>query len=236
MDLDAAANVLAKRGYAGTTLAEIAEGAGTLAGSFYYHFESREQLVAEVLMHGMEQALLRLKTAVASVGPNGTARERLEIAIRTHLAFVVEESAYALAGVKNFGQLPEEISIKVLVVDREVARLMGMLFAEAAAEGAIDPSVNLGALRLLMLGATNWAAEWYRPGGAVTAQQLADLIVRLLFDGVSPRPELLVTADFSPGSQFTPPSEFSDQQVLSPPSGFSGSASLITKPFSGPVP
>ena len=44
--LDAAAKVLARRGYAATTLAEIAEEVGSAgAGSLYYHFDSREQLI-----------------------------------------------------------------------------------------------------------------------------------------------------------------------------------------------
>ena len=47
--LDAAAKIISTKGYAAARLADIASEADTQAGSLYYHFESREALVEEVL-------------------------------------------------------------------------------------------------------------------------------------------------------------------------------------------
>jgi len=43
--LAAAAEVFAERGYSGTTVREVAEAAGILGGSLYYHFDSLESMV-----------------------------------------------------------------------------------------------------------------------------------------------------------------------------------------------
>ena len=73
--LDAAAKVLARRGYVGTQLSEIAEEAGTQSGSLYYHFESREDLIEEVLHEGVRLSFARAR-AVA-VGVSQHQRERV---------------------------------------------------------------------------------------------------------------------------------------------------------------
>lgn len=46
----AAASVIAERGIKGATVRDIGEAAGILSGSLYYHFESKEQIVLELLM------------------------------------------------------------------------------------------------------------------------------------------------------------------------------------------
>ena len=182
---DTAAEVLAKRGYAGTTLAEIAEDAGTLPGSLYYHFASRDELITEVLLRGIGLIQQRVLDAVTSLGPSSTDRERLEIGLRAQLAFVLEESAYALAGVKALGQLPEEINSIVGPLNANFEAVVLQLFAEAASDGAIDASVNLPALRLLIAGATNWTAQWHDAETGAAAAEIADLLLRLLFSGIS---------------------------------------------------
>jgi TetR/AcrR family transcriptional regulator, cholesterol catabolism regulator len=183
--LDAAAEVLAKRGFAGTTLAEIAHGAGTLPGSMYYHFASRDDLVTAVLLRGIGLIQLRVLDALHSLGPTATAKQRLETGLRAQLAFVLEKSAYALAGVKVLGQLPDGIKAIVGPANAAFERVVLQLFIDAAAEGAIDASVNLPALRLLLAGATNWTAQWHENKNGTPAGEIADLLLRLLFTGIS---------------------------------------------------
>src|SRR5467141_3908099 len=75
--LDAAAKVLARRGYIGTQLSEIAEMAGTQSGSLYYHFESREDLIEEVLQEGVRLSFARARAVVDAMHPESTSLDRL---------------------------------------------------------------------------------------------------------------------------------------------------------------
>ena len=47
--LAAAAELFASRGYVATTVREVAEAAGMLGGSLYYHFDSKESMIDEIL-------------------------------------------------------------------------------------------------------------------------------------------------------------------------------------------
>jgi TetR/AcrR family transcriptional regulator, cholesterol catabolism regulator len=55
--LDAAAAKLAQVGPAGVSLAGIAATAGLKTGSIYFHFASKDELIATVLAEGLRQTL-----------------------------------------------------------------------------------------------------------------------------------------------------------------------------------
>src|SRR5258706_11187553 len=112
--LDAAAKVLARRGYTGTTLSEIAEEVGSAgAGSLYYHFDSRDELVEEVLRRGVQVAFEHSRRAVATLPATASALDRLNAAIRAQVLSVLVVSDYARATGRSTGQVPAEMWARV---------------------------------------------------------------------------------------------------------------------------
>ncbi|HVH45411.1 MAG TPA: TetR/AcrR family transcriptional regulator [Labilithrix sp.] len=67
--LDAAIAVLAKKGIAGTSVQDIADGAGLSKGSVHYHFESKEELFARVLDRCCEVVEARIRGVFEAEGP-----------------------------------------------------------------------------------------------------------------------------------------------------------------------
>jgi AcrR family transcriptional regulator len=185
--LQVAAELLARQGYAGTTLADIATAAGTYPGSLYYHFESREQLVEVVLTAGARAAMDHTGAAVAALPEGATARQQLEAAITAHVQFILERSPSALAGARAVGQLPATVDAPLQEVFREYGRLFASLFDAAVAEGSIDASVDVSVARMLVVGAANWTAEWFDPRGTSSAEEVGALLCRLVFDGIGAR-------------------------------------------------
>src|SRR4051794_25444414 len=86
--LDAAADVFSTQGYGGR-LSDIADRAGMKAGSLYYHFESREQLVAEVLRLGIQAAWDEVAMAVGRLPRSASGLDRIAAAIRAHTVAIV---------------------------------------------------------------------------------------------------------------------------------------------------
>ncbi|MGH7858113.1 MAG: TetR/AcrR family transcriptional regulator, partial [Candidatus Binatia bacterium] len=121
--LDAAARVLARRGYAGTTLSEIADEVGSAgAGSLYYHFDSREELIEELLRRGVLVAFEQSRRAVAELPAAASPLDRLKAAICAHMRCVLVESDYARAAVRSSGQVPAEMWARVNAQFREYGR------------------------------------------------------------------------------------------------------------------
>lgn len=182
--LDAAARVLARRGYIGTQLSEIAQQAGTKSGSLYYHFESREELIEEVLQEGVRLSFARARAVVGAMQPEATPRDRLTAALRAHLKFQLVDSDYARAVSRSIGQSPEEMWKRVNDRFRAYGRFFDGLIQAAIKSGEIDPKVDRSALRMLIIGAANYTPEWYRRDGSSSVEEIADLLVRLVFRGV----------------------------------------------------
>lgn len=76
--LDAAIAVLAKQGITGTSVQDIAQGAGLSKGAVHYHFESKEELLERVLDRCSELVEERVRAAFAELG---TPLERIRRAL-----------------------------------------------------------------------------------------------------------------------------------------------------------
>lgn len=185
--LHAAARVLAERGYAGTTMAEIAESAGTQAGSLYYHFASREELIEAVMRRGVSLSHENTKAVLGHLAAHATPGERLRAAIRAHVRFQVEVSDFGRAAARSTKQVPEDVQARVVGAYREYGALFDGLIRSSIAAQEIHADVDPSALRMLIIGAANWIPEWYQPTGSSSADRIADLLVRMVFDGVGVR-------------------------------------------------
>jgi AcrR family transcriptional regulator len=183
--LDAVARVFRDRGYAGARLTDIAEAAGMQAGSLYYHFASREELVEEVLRAGVQQAYDYMRGAVDALPPGASAIDRLRAAVTAHLLAVVELGDYTSANIRIFGQIPEEIRKRHLRDQRKFGAYLGKLLEAARDAGEIRSDLDLSVVRMLVFGALNWTVEWYEPGGRVSAEEIADQFLTMVLEGLS---------------------------------------------------
>lgn len=160
--LDAAADLL-RHGYDATTTRAIAARVGIKAGSIYHHYESKEAIVSAVVNEGVRVVHEAVTSALDALGPQASPRERLQAAIRTHLHASLEHSAYTSASIRAFSFLPAAVQEGCRVERRRYEEIWRGLVAEAAAAGLLAPAVSQDSVRLLLLGAVNWAGEWYRP-------------------------------------------------------------------------
>jgi AcrR family transcriptional regulator len=160
--LDAAADLL-RHGYDATTTRAIAARVGIKAGSIYHHYASKEAIVSAVVNEGVRVVHEAVTGALAALGPSASPRERMQAAIRTHLHASLEHSAYTSASIRAFSFLPAAVQEGCRVERRRYEEIWRGLVAEAAAAGLLAPGVSQDAVRLLLLGAVNWAGEWYRP-------------------------------------------------------------------------
>jgi TetR/AcrR family transcriptional regulator, cholesterol catabolism regulator len=184
--LDAAAFVFSEQGY-GARLSDIAERAGIQTGSLYYHFASREALVAEILRRGIETSWAHVRAAVDAVPPEASPLDRLVAAIRAHTMSVLEISDYASAQARIVGQVPASIAVAHRQDQRRYGEYWNQLFTAAAAAGDLAPDTDLFAARMLAFGAMNWTAEWFATRRGAEASAVADQAVALLVNGLARR-------------------------------------------------
>jgi len=182
--LDAAAEVFSEQGY-GARLSDIAERVGMKTGSLYYHFDSREDLVGEVLRLGIDGAWDQVAGAVGALPATATPLEQLAAAIRAHTMSIVGRSAYATAQARIVGSLPPDLATAHRKDQRAYGDYWRGLFAAARGTGEIKGDVDVFVAQMLAFGAMNWTSEWYRPSRGMSPEELADHTVQLFFHGVA---------------------------------------------------
>jgi AcrR family transcriptional regulator len=184
--LDAAAEVFSEQGY-GARLSDIAARADMKTGSLYYHFDSREELVDEVLRLGIERSWDQVAAAVGRLPSTATPLEKVEAAIRAHTLSIVGRSAYASAQARIVGQLPPDIARNHRKQMRAYGDYWHDLFQAAKSKGEIDGDVDLFVARMLAFGAMNWISEWFVSTGDLSADSLAEQTAHLFLRGVATR-------------------------------------------------
>lgn len=171
--LDAAARNFRDKGYAAASMREIAADAGMKAGSMYYYFPSKADLLLAVHEEGIRRISDAVDRAVdGAVGNAADPWQRLQAAMSAHLQVLLDGGDYAQVVIR---ELPlEENDIRARLVplrDRYEARFATLFDDLPLIEGA-----SRRHLRLLVLGALNWSQTWYRPGGDTPADIAAGFV------------------------------------------------------------
>jgi TetR/AcrR family transcriptional regulator, cholesterol catabolism regulator len=161
--LDAAAWLLRHRGYEATTTRAIAERVGIKAGSIYHHFSSKDAIVERVINEGVRVVHEAVTAALDALPAKADPRSRLQAATTAHLRSSLEHSDYTSASIRAFAFLPAELRKTCRLERRRYEAIWHAIVVDAARAGYISEGADLDATRLMLLGAVNWAGEWYRP-------------------------------------------------------------------------
>ncbi|MFE1774358.1 TetR/AcrR family transcriptional regulator [Streptomyces sp. NPDC059008] len=184
--LAAAAEVFAVQGYDATTVRQIADAVGMLAGSLYYHFDSKESMLDEILSTFLEELWDGYDAVLAaSLGP----RETIEALVtesfreidrhRAAVAIYQKEARHLAAHQPRFDYLADS--------QRKFERAwLGTLERGVAAEvfrADLDIRLTYRFVR-----DTVWvAASWYRPGARHRPEEIARQYLSMVLDGIALR-------------------------------------------------
>lgn len=195
--LRAAAAVFRRQGLHATGMRDIAAAAGMAVGNLYYYFADKQALLAFCQEDALA-GLLDLATRVR--GESLPPDQRLWLLVVGHMLRLHEATPGAIAHLDVDGLAP---AARAEVLARRDA--YEETFREVVRQGASDGlfrRVDPKLAALTLLGALNWTAQWYRPGGGKTAQELgeemADMLVRGLLAGGKRLRRPAVPADLVP--------------------------------------
>ena len=180
--LDVAALWLREKGLAFTSMADIANVIGVKTSSIYYHFDSKDSLITETLNIGIEIVHNDVKRAVNALGPAAAHRDRIRAAIGAHLKASLGGNDYSAANILNYAHAPPAVKEQNRVVRAAYGRYWASLLEAAQRDHEIATELDLSAARMFLMGALNWAVEWYDPAKG-SVNKLADQFFVLYFDG-----------------------------------------------------
>ena len=151
-----ASALIARHGFDGTSMRDIAAAVDMLPGSLYYHFPSKEDML--LAMH--ERVVSDMVTEVeAAIAKGKSPWDRMERAAVAHLKALLGSGNLVAIISPNFANDREELNAKLKAHRREYEKIFKRLFSEIDLPEYVDRRL----LRLQLLGALNWVPVWYDP-------------------------------------------------------------------------
>jgi AcrR family transcriptional regulator len=170
--LDAAVRVLAREGYSGTRLTDVAKEAEVQAPAIYYYFASREDLIDEVATTGAQTLLDLTEAAIAALPADASPLDRIDAIAEAHIRFTMTSPDIARVVLRNAAQFPADPPLGHVPLLRRYHRTWSGLLRDAQQQGLMDASVDLTIARHLALGALNSALDWWTPGRTAVTRVL----------------------------------------------------------------
>ena len=177
--LDIAVATFIEHGYDATSMGLLANRLGLSKAAIYHHFPAK----TELLRAALDQALDGLEGSLNASAGARTAAARLETVLRGAVHVLVDRLPYVTLLLRVRGNT--EVERAALARRRAFDRAVTELVEDAAAQGAVRRDVDPRIVTRLVFGMINSIAEWYRPTGTESADQLADDVLAIAFRGLS---------------------------------------------------
>ena len=178
-----AADLFAKKGYQATTVRNIADEAGILSGSLYHHFDSKESIVDEILSTFFDELTAANQAALEK---GGDPREVISELVRICFGTLLPHRAAIMVMQNDWNYLKQFDRFDYLTKSEEETERMWIgQITQGQKTGLfrddIDPKLTYRMIR-----DTIWVTvRWFKPGGRLDAEDLADHYIKVLFDGIS---------------------------------------------------
>ncbi|SEB96763.1 DNA-binding transcriptional regulator, AcrR family [Nocardioides exalbidus] len=113
--LDIAADLFASRGFHGVSVAELGSACGISGPALYKHFESKDSMLAEMLVTISETLLSEGRSRVSTAAG---AREALVALIEWHIEFALAHRPLIVVQDRDWSSLPDEARERVRALQR----------------------------------------------------------------------------------------------------------------------
>lgn len=175
--IETAVRIFWEKGYANTSVQDVADALGMLKGSLYYYIDSKERLLEKIFDDS--HAELRVIAEAATAGAGGTAAERTA-------RFLFDYAMWTLTHIERAGLYSREwryasdsLRSSLAEQQRYYDRTLRQLLVEGQREGSISPDIDPRGTSLFIWAAFTGLPDWYWPASKAEARKIAAMYVEL---------------------------------------------------------
>lgn len=177
--LEEAARLFTQKGYEATSVQDLAEALGLSKAALYHYFRSKEEILYEVSLLALRGLVEAGERALEESDP----KKALLAFMQGHARFFEENYPFFVTMLQGIQSLsPERRAQTVALRDRHEGNLRRIL-RWGMEEGAFR-QVDVALAGRAILSMLNWMIRWFRPGGPLRAEEVAQFYFELILKGL----------------------------------------------------
>jgi len=188
--IDVAAKQFREKGFAASSMRDLASELGMEAASLYYHIKSKDELL-EIICFEMSEKFISSLKEVNDIYFN--AEEKLRMAIKNHVQIITSNIDKAAVFFNEWrhltGQNLDEFKRQRHVYENEIREII----KQGQNENLFD-DVDSKFATLTIFSTVNWVYQWYEPKGEMTSEKIAEKISDFILNGL--RKKLVTDINF----------------------------------------
>jgi AcrR family transcriptional regulator len=180
--LQGAVELFYENGFARTSTRQLVKKAGMSSSAIYNHFENKEEILFTIIQRASDRVVDTLKRVISTYDDPVECLEQMisnmlslfkDSEIRKEIAIFIDE----------LYQLPEDLREICNRQHRVIFDLYKSKILELKKRKLINP-INDIVAAFGILGAMNWVYHWFRNSGALSIEEIAKDLTKLLFNGL----------------------------------------------------
>jgi AcrR family transcriptional regulator len=178
--LQSAANIFFAKGFHATSIEDVARDVGMLKGSLYYYIKSKDDLLFQLLLAGIEDGDAYI---AKQIDPHGDPLDQLERAIRAQIDYIIQNRVPFGLFLHEFDSLSGKRQHKLIsVMSRYNSRFVDLV-RRAQEQGELmegEPWLVVNGI----LGMCNWLYRWYDTDHISDPEQVKQVFLRMILHGI----------------------------------------------------
>ncbi|MDX1956611.1 MAG: TetR/AcrR family transcriptional regulator [Chitinophagaceae bacterium] len=178
--LTKAAQMFREKGFAATSMRDLAERVGIEAASLYNHIKSKNEILEAICFDVANRFMLKLEETEASDLPT---IQKLENLMRFHIQEMIEHYEEVYVSDREWKHLNEPFLSNFRNQRRQYRRMFAAIIEKGITKGEIK-KIDAPTAVIILLQSVSGIESWHRSQAKISAKDLENNMVTILIDGL----------------------------------------------------
>lgn len=168
--IEASVKLFSEKGYAATSVQDVAEALGMLKGSLYYYIDTKETLLRKVFEDSHAEVREIAERYRAADGPR---LQRLADFLEEYALWYLTHLQRASLFAREWRHASAELRVVMSAQRKYYDDVLREFIAAARADGDIDPELDPKLATYFVMSAVSSLPDWFNPSGEQSAKDVA---------------------------------------------------------------
>jgi AcrR family transcriptional regulator len=172
-----------QNGFKSTSVQDIVELLGVTKGTFYYYFNSKEELLKDIHLEYIEELIEQQEQILQR--PEYDFKKKLHEIVYMLISNIRTKRPSALIFTREMRHISAKHIEEIRAKRRVFRKNMEKLLEVGNDQGLIKTYLRADILTMGILGTTNFSYYWFNPDGEIQEEKVTEIFLDLILNGIS---------------------------------------------------